>query len=111
MWIKEEIERIGSQIKAFQADGLKVITSSSFQSHSIPLLHLIAQVDASIPVYFLNTGFHFPETIQYKNDVSKLLGLQTIDLYSATDKLFQRDNKGRFLYASEPNYCCHINKI
>jgi phosphoadenosine phosphosulfate reductase len=62
-------------------------------------------------VYFLNTGFHFPETIAYKNKVSAELGLNTIDLHSAIDKIFQKDSLDRFLYASEPSYCCHINKI
>lgn len=111
MWIEDEIQRISRQIEEFKSADLEVITSSSFQSHSIPLLHLLSKIDNSIPVYFLNTGFHFSETIAYKNEITKLLGLNTIDLYAATDKLFQKDEMGHFLYASEPNYCCHVNKI
>ena len=111
MWIEEEKQRIGERLNEFKIADLKVITSSSFQSHSIPLLHLLSEIDATIPVYFLNTGFHFSETIAYKNQITKLLGLNTVELFAATDKLFQKDSMGRFLYASEPNYCCHINKI
>lgn len=110
-WIAEEQERIGRTIQSFKAEGKKVITSSSFQSHSIPLLHLLSTVDKNIPVYFLNTGFHFAETIAYKNQITKLLGLNTIDLVSSTDKIFQQDTYGRFLYTSEPTYCCYLNKI
>jgi phosphoadenosine phosphosulfate reductase len=110
-WIAEETARIAEIIEELKAENKRVFTSSSFQSHSIPLLHLISKIDASIPVYFLNTGFHFPETIAYKNKVSAELGLNTIDLHSAVDKMFQKDSLDRFLYASEPSYCCHINKI
>ncbi len=111
MWIDDKIKRIGDKIESLKADNKKVISSSSFQSHSIPLLHLISLVDNSIPIYFLNTGFHFAETIAFKNEVSELLDLNTINLNSATEKLFQKDTHGRFFYTSETSYCCYINKI
>jgi phosphoadenosine phosphosulfate reductase len=91
-WIAEETARIAEIIEELKAENKRVFTSSSFQSHSIPLLHLLSQIDESIPVYFLNTGFHFPETIAYKNKVSAELGLNTIDLHSAVDKMFQKDS-------------------
>jgi len=110
-WIADETARIAEIIEDLKAKDKRLFTSSSFQSHSIPLLHLLSRIDPSIPVYFLNTGFHFSETIAYKNIVSAELGLNTIDLHSAVDKMFQKDSLDRFLYASEPSYCCHINKI
>lgn len=110
-WIKGETNRIGEEIERLQKEEKKIISSSSFQSHSIPLIHLISQIDASIPIYFLNTGFHFAETIAYKNEIAKLLDVNVVSLYSATEKLFQKDNTDRFFYSSEPSYCCHINKI
>ncbi|MFI5172963.1 MAG: phosphoadenylyl-sulfate reductase, partial [Chitinophagales bacterium] len=90
---------------------LKLFTSSSFQTHSTVLLHIISRIDKTIPVYFLHTGFHFPETLLYKNKISELFGLTTIDLVSSTPKIRQVDEHGRFLFTSDPDYCCYLNKV
>ena len=105
------IEDITKQIQDYQSRGLKLFTSSSFQTHSTVLLHIISRIDNTIPVYFLNTGFHFPETMIYKQQITKLFNLNTIDVESNTPKLMQVDENGRFLFTSDPDYCCYINKI
>ncbi len=107
---KEELDFICQKIESYQASGLKVFASSSFQSHSIPMLHILSSIDASIPVYFLNTGYHFPETIQFKDEVTKLLGIKVIDLKSNIPKSQQKDHQGRLLFTSDPDYCCYLNK-
>ena len=46
--------------------------SSSFQTHSIPLLNVISTSGVPVDVVFINTGFHFPETLTFKNQVEKI---------------------------------------
>ncbi len=99
------------QINKYKERGLSLFSSSSFQTHSAVLLHLISRIDKSIPVYFLHTGFHFPETIMYKNQITELFGINTIELKSSTPKLMQVDEHGKFLFTSDPDYCCYLNKI
>jgi phosphoadenosine phosphosulfate reductase len=89
----------------------KMFVTSSFQSHSLPMLHLIAQFAPQLPVYFLNTGFHFSQTIAFKDQVAALLGLNVLDLVSPIPKIAQRDSQGLFFFVRDPDYCCHINKI
>jgi phosphoadenosine phosphosulfate reductase len=48
---------------------------SSFGADSAVLLHMVAQVDPSLPVYFLETGKHFPETLDYVETLKKQFGL------------------------------------
>ena len=103
-----EIEK---QILNYKERGLTMFTSSSFQTHSTVLLHILSRIDKSLPIYFLNTGFHFPETITYKNDIAELFGLQLTDLFSSTPKSMQMNLEGRFLFTSDPDYCCYLNKI
>jgi phosphoadenosine phosphosulfate reductase len=43
---------------------------SSFGAESAVLLHLIASVDPAVPVLFLETGKHFPETLAYRDAAS-----------------------------------------
>lgn len=101
---------IKAKIAHYKAENKKVFTSSSFQSHSLVLLHILSRIDQSIPVYFINTGYHFPETIRFRDEVTKLFGLNTIDLQSEVPKYMQRDGEGRLLFASDPDHCCYLNK-
>lgn len=106
-----DVEITAQQIKAYQARGLKLFTTSSFQTHSIPLLHILSQIDKNIPIYFLNTGYHFPETLAFRDEITDLLGLNLINLQSPTPKYQQRDQYGRLMFTSDPEYCCYMNKI
>ena len=87
-----------------------MFSSSSFQTHSTVLLHIISESPCDIPVYFINTGYHFPETISYKDRLMQQLELQVIDIYSETPKTMQKDALGRLIFASDPDYCCYLNK-
>ncbi len=104
-------EDIRQDLDAYKARGLKIFASSSLQTNSMPLLHIISQVAPEIPIYFLNTGYHFPETLAFRQQVKDLLGLNIMDLFSAVPKYQQRDASGRLLFTSDPDYCCYLNKI
>ena len=106
-----EIESIRSKVIDYKQKGKKLFTTSSFQSHSIILLHILSRIDNSIPVFFLDTGYHFPETIEYKEQITKLYNLNTIDLKSSTPKNMQKDKNGRLLFTSDPDHCCYLNKV
>lgn len=105
------VENIERQINLYKREKKKIFISSSFQSHSIPLLHIISKIDSSIPVYFIDTGFHFPETYLYKEQITKLLKITVNSISSPISKIHQRDIQGRFLFCSNNEYCCHINKV
>lgn len=104
-------EDIKTKIEEYKANGKKVFVTSSFQTHSIPLLHIISKIDKSIPVIFNNTGFHFPETIAFKDQISELLGLSVIETKSFIPKSEQLNSTGNLHYTSDPDYCCYLNKV
>ena len=104
----EEIDR---QIKLYKHQGKKLFATSSFQTQSVALLHIISKIDKTIPIYFLNTGFLFPETTQYKDHLQKLFDLNIIDLKPSVPKILQKDNQGNLLFTSDPDYCCFLNKV
>ena len=102
---------IKKQLEKYRSAGLKIFASSSFQTQSVPLLHLLSIADRSIPIYFLNTGFHFSESLLFKEEITQLLGLNVVDIKSDVPKIQQRDGNGRMLYTSDPDYCCYLNKV
>lgn len=104
-------ETIESQIDKYKKEGKRLFTTSSFQSHSIVLLHILSRIDKSIPVIFINTGYHFPETVEFRDKVKEAFGLKNvIDLRPEVPKFMQRDSEGRLLFTSDPDHCCYLNK-
>ncbi len=105
-----QVELFRAKVDAYRARGLKVFASSSFQTHSIPMLHLVSRFAPEVPVYFLDTGFHFAETLAYRDQVVRALGLRLVIVRSPVPKLQQRDPAGQFWFATDPDYCCYLNK-
>jgi phosphoadenosine phosphosulfate reductase len=106
-----EIKDIETQLSRYRNEKKQIFATSSFQTHSIVMLHIISRIDKSIPVYFLNTGFHFPETIIYKDLIAKKFGLNVLNLTSYIPKHMQKSPSGEMLFTSDPDYCCYINKV
>ena len=88
-----------------------IVMSSSFQTQSVPLLHMVAQIKPELPIYFLDTGYHFPETLLYKEKLQKTLGLNVIDLRNEELDGPQESVPGGPLYRSDPDRCCYLRKV
>ena len=84
---------------------------SSFGAESVVLLHLIAQIDPTTPVIFLNTGKLFGETLRYRDRLQDQLGL--VDVRSIgphpADRAAQ-DEDGT-LWSRSTDACCNFRKV
>jgi phosphoadenosine phosphosulfate reductase len=87
-----------------------IAATSSFQTQSLPLLHMIACTTPELPVYFLDTGFHFPETLAYRDQLMAQLGVNVRTLTADMGHSAFRHQHGD-LYRSNPDLCCYINKV
>lgn len=86
-----------------------VLVTSSFAATSAYFLHLIAHIEPRQEIAFIDTGFHFPETLSYKDYLVKLLDLKVISVRAEQWKHdFTREDR---TYERDPDYCCAINKI
>jgi phosphoadenosine phosphosulfate reductase len=84
---------------------------SSFGAESAVLLHFIASIDPSVPVLFLETGKHFPETLAYRDQLADRLGLTDLrDLTPDPAMLADRDESG-LRWSYDPDGCCEIRKV
>lgn len=83
---------------------------SSFGADSAVLLHMVAQVDPSLPVYFLETGKHFPETLDYVETLKKQLGLLNVHAIHPNPDDVKRFDPNGDLWETDPDSCCHIRK-
>lgn len=87
----------------------KVLVTSSFGTSSAILLHLVSRIKPDCPIYFIDTGYHFKETIAYRNRLSRLLGLNVITVKPEYEEhLNTRTNQ---MWSQDPDRCCQINKV
>lgn len=83
---------------------------SSFGADSAVLLHVVSKVNPDLPVLFLETGKHFPETLAYVKTLKSHLGLTNVlALHPDSGDVERFDPKGT-LWETDPDSCCHIRK-
>ncbi|ESQ81157.1 phosphoadenylyl-sulfate reductase [Asticcacaulis sp. YBE204] len=88
----------------------QIALSSSFGADAVVLLHLVAQIDRTTPVIFLDTDRHFFQTLQYRDELVAQLGLTNlINLRPALEDVRALDPKN-VLFQSDPDACCDIRK-
>ena len=87
----------------------KVLVTSSFAATSAHFLHIISRLRPSQKVAFIDTGFHFPETLAYRDFLIAEFGLDVFDLKAEDWKhQFTVDEK---TWSRDPDFCCSVNKV
>ncbi len=89
----------------------EVALVSSFGAESAVLLHLVARVDPGIPVIFLDTGKHFPETIAYRDALVERLGLTDVRIVSPDPETLEKRDATGLRWSYDPDGCCEIRKV
>ncbi len=100
-------EIIAWAVKEFGPD---IATTSSFGTTSAVLLHMAAEAKPDIRVLFLETGFHFPQTLKFKDELVKRLKLNVVELKSVMPREEFKKTYGN-LYEKNPDKCCYLNKV
>jgi phosphoadenosine phosphosulfate reductase len=90
----------------------EVILTCSFQHDGVVLAHMLQSIAPEVRVVFINTGFHFPETLAYRDEIVRRLGLQHfVELHPIMPREEFARTHGLDLYARDPDLCCQINKV
>ena len=88
-----------------------VLLTCSFQHDGVVLAHMLRQIAPEVPVVFINTGFHFPETLAYRDEIVQRFGINLVELHPIVPRTEFAERYGLDLYARNPDLCCHINKV
>lgn len=116
-----EIERLSEEFETKPAQEIikwavdtfwpQIALSSSFQTQSMPLLHMASQVRRDILIFFLDTGYHFWDTLIFREHIASEWHLNVLDLYRDERwDVFAREHT-RTLPLEDPNLCCFIHKV
>lgn len=89
----------------------RIAVVSSFGVDSAVLLALVAEIDPTVPVLFLETDRHFPETLDYRATLADRLGLMDVrDIRPDAAEVARLDPEG-LLAGIDPDRCCAIRKV
>lgn len=91
--------------------GQKIAAVSSFGAESAVLLSMVAEIEPSTPVLFLDTGYLFQETLDYRDELTARLRLTNVQtILPDAEKLSKHDPENA-LWADNPDACCHLRKV
>ncbi len=89
---------------AFKKYPGKIFGTTAFGANGIVLLDLVNKIDKKVPFYFINTGYHFRETLDvlehYKKNGFNIIGVTS-----------NVDDSNHLLVDMGPDVCCSINKV
>lgn len=89
----------------------QITAISSFGADSAVLLHMIAEIDRSLPIVFLDTGKHFDETLQFRDDLASDLGLTDLRIISPDRAKLENSDPSDDLHLRDADACCAIRKV
>ena len=75
------------------------------------LVHLAAQVHPGVDVLFLDTGYHFAETIGTRDAVEAVYGVNVVNVQAEATVAEQDAAEGKDLFARDPGRCCALRKV
>jgi len=86
-----------------------VMLTSSFAATSAFLLRVFSQIHPKQKIFFIDTGYHFKETLEYKEKLTKLYGLN-VESITAEDWKHDFTTKEK-TWKKDPDFCCSVNKV
>lgn len=101
------VDRIKTLYEDFEQ--AEVMVTSSFAATSAFLLKLFSEVNTDQIIYFIDTGYHFDETLNYKKQLIDTYNLN-VKSVSALKHEHEFTTKDK-TWSKNPDFCCSINKV
>ena len=88
-----------------------ITLACSFGAEDVALVDMIARIDPTVPIFYLETGYLFPETLKVRDQIASRYGVLPIAVKPAISIDQQAEQHGPDLFARSPDLCCSIRKI
>jgi phosphoadenosine phosphosulfate reductase len=117
--LQQLAERGAAELEGASADDLLRWTDENFGGNYIVasnmqdavLVDLAAKVRPGVDVLFLDTGYHFVETIGTRDAVEAVYDINVVNVTPENTVAKQDELFGKDLFAREPNECCRMRKV
>jgi len=107
---KEAREFLREKLAGASAGESGACVTSSFQAEAIVVLDLVREIMPDVPVIFVDTGYHFAETLEYRDRMARRWGLNLINV-SAARSVAEQESKFGILNQTAPDRCCAMRKV
>ena len=120
----KELETWGESFEAKQPQDLlaaviarfapKIVLACSFGAEDVVLVDMIHRINPSVPLFYLDTEFLFPETYATRDRIIERYKLQPTQVLSVKSLLTperQAEQYGEALWTSDPDRCCQLRKV
>jgi phosphoadenosine phosphosulfate reductase len=87
-----------------------VCVTCSFQAEDMLLTRLALDLDPNVPVLFLDTGYHFAETYEYRDRMAREWKMNLFNLLPELT-VAQQESQFGILYQTAPDQCCKMRKV
>jgi phosphoadenosine phosphosulfate reductase len=116
-----DVDRIAETVESLSPEGVleavlaanesgRPCLTSSFQAEDMAVLHLLRKNIPDVPVLFLDTGYHFPQTYEYRDRLAKEWSLNLVNVLPA-QTVAQQESAFGILNRSDPTRCCQLRKV
>lgn len=72
---------------------------------------MVAEICPEVPVLFVDTGYHFPETLEYRDHLAEYLDLEVQTLHSESEERRRLEEETDVPCIDRPDVCCRILKV
>jgi phosphoadenosine phosphosulfate reductase len=108
--VNEKLDAVRATLDRAINGAQAVCLTCSFQAEDVLLTKLAIELDANLPILFLDTGYHFAETYAYRDRIASEWQLNLINLLPDKTVPEQEAEQG-LLYQSAPDQCCKLRKV
>jgi phosphoadenosine phosphosulfate reductase len=88
----------------------QICVTSSFQAEDMVVVHMVREIYPEVPVIFLDTGYHFVETYEYRDRLASEWNLNLINVLPSLTVAEQESQFG-ILNQTAPDRCCGLRKV
>ena len=92
----------------------KIVLACSFGAEDVVLVDMVHRINPTVPLFYLDTDFLFPETYATRDRVIERYDLkpaQVIQMKSLLTPHQQAESYGEALWTSKPDQCCQLRKV
>lgn len=94
---------------ATETFGDRLVVASAMQDAMV--IDLVTSVKPDVDVLFLDTGYHFAETLGTRDAVAQVYGVNLVEAKAQQTVAEQDALLGKDLFARDPNECCRLRKV
>lgn len=117
----EELDRESSQLESATPQEIlrwavdrfapRFTMATAFGPEGMTIIHMLAQIAPETPIFNLETGYQFKETLELREKVKEKYGIEVEYKYPETSVQEYEAANGGPLYKTNPNQCCFDRKL